>query len=354
MAETLRVGLIGAGANTRARHLPGLRAIDDVEVVAVANRTPDSSRKAASELEIERGYEHWSDLVADPAIDAVVVGTWPNLHAEVTVAALAAGKHVLCEARMARNLAEARTMFEAAKASDAVAQLVPSPFGLELGERVGELVRDHYIGDLREYVVTGADDSVWDFSKPLHWRQDAAISGRNTLSLGILHETVMPWVPEPHRVLAMQQTFEPTRPDLEAGDYRAVTVPDSLCVLAECANEVRGLYRFSGVQLFGPGKQVELYGSRGTLVLKFGETERLFGARLGDDELQEIDVPADARGQWNVEADFVESIRTGKKVRRTTFGDGVRYMEFTEAALRASEAGQPIDFPVSSDVDDAS
>ena len=350
MADTLRLGFVGAGANTRAKHLPAFREIDGVELAGVANSTPDSSQAAAAELGIARAYDSWERLVADDAIDAVVVGTWPNLHRDVTVAALDAGKHVLCEARMARTLDEARDMLDAAKRhKELVAQLVPSPFGIEVGERVTELVKDHFIGALREVVVTAADDQFWDFSKPMHWRQDAEISGRNTLMLGILHETVMPWVPEPHRVLAMQQTFEPNRPVPEAGEYRDVTVPDSLAALVEFKADVRGVYRMSGVDLFGGGPRVELYGSRGTLVVEFGKTERILGGRLGEPSLKPIELTKEQRGRWSCEADFVASIREGKKVRRTTFGDGVRYMEFTEAVMRASETGEAVDLPIAVD-----
>src|SRR5438445_6217825 len=122
----IRVGLIGAGANTRSRHIPGLRAIDGVEIVAVCNRRPESTAAAAREFHIRRTFDDWRDLVADPEIDAVVVGTWPYLHRPVTLAALAAGKHVLTEARLAMNAAEAHEMAAAAAlAPGLVAQVVP-------------------------------------------------------------------------------------------------------------------------------------------------------------------------------------------------------------------------------------
>src|SRR5271167_231912 len=97
--KTLRIGLVGAGGNTRSRHIPGLRALPDVEIVAVCNRRPSSTAAAAREYEIARTYEHWREVVADPDVDAVVIGTWPYLHCPVTLAAVEAGKHVLTEAR---------------------------------------------------------------------------------------------------------------------------------------------------------------------------------------------------------------------------------------------------------------
>src|SRR5262245_66654624 len=99
-ASTLRVGLIGAGANTRSRHIPGLRALPDVEIVAVCNRRPESTAAVAQEFSIPRIHQAWEEVVADPGVDAVVIGTWPYLHCPITLAALQAGKHVLTEARL--------------------------------------------------------------------------------------------------------------------------------------------------------------------------------------------------------------------------------------------------------------
>src|SRR5690349_13808533 len=99
--DTIRIGFVGLGANARLMHVPGFRACEDVEIVAVCNRRRESTEAAAREFGIPRTFDHWEDLVADPGVDAVVVGTWPYLHCPVTLAALAAGKHVMTEARMA-------------------------------------------------------------------------------------------------------------------------------------------------------------------------------------------------------------------------------------------------------------
>src|SRR5271165_3449319 len=96
--QTLRIGLVGAGNNTRLKHLPGLRAVPGVEVVAVCNRRPESTAEIARIYGIPRTYQQWPDLVQDSDIDAVVVGTWPYLHSPITLASLEAGKHVLTEA----------------------------------------------------------------------------------------------------------------------------------------------------------------------------------------------------------------------------------------------------------------
>src|SRR5690349_8196172 len=108
----LRVGLIGAGGNTRLRHIPGLRAVAGVEIVSVCNRRPESTQAVAAEFAIPGTHAAAEELINDPRIDAVVIGTWPYLHAPLTLAALTAGKHVLTEARLSLDAREAKQMLD--------------------------------------------------------------------------------------------------------------------------------------------------------------------------------------------------------------------------------------------------
>ena len=78
--QTIRVGVVGAGANTRLHHIPKLQAISGVEVVSVANRSRASSERVAQEFNIPQVYDHWWDLIATGDTDAIVIGTWPYMH----------------------------------------------------------------------------------------------------------------------------------------------------------------------------------------------------------------------------------------------------------------------------------
>lgn len=339
---SIRVGIVGLGANTRLRHVPGLRNCRDVEITAVCNRRPESTHQAAAEFGIPKTFDRWEDLVADPDVDAVVVGTWPYLHCPITLAALDAGKHVLTEARMARSASEARQMLAASERHPHLtAQIVPSPFGLYGHRVVLDLLADGFIGDLREAVVLGTNDAFADSTTPMHWRQSAELSGVNMLALGILHETLIRWVPEPTRVLAQTHTFTTERPDPSTDEATAVGTPDSVRVLTEIPGGARGLYHLSGVMSFGPGMQIHLYGSEGTLKYTLGDGEVLLGARRGDRDLSPIEVPVDKAGGWRVEEEFIQAIRGEEQVRFTDFATGVRYMEFTEAVARSQDSALP-------------
>jgi predicted dehydrogenase len=347
VTQRVRIGIVGAGQNTRTRHIPGFRKIPGVEILGVANRTAESTASAAKELEVPRTYPDWQALIADPEIDAVVIGTWPNMHCEVTCAALEAGKHVLTEARMARNAEEAHRMSEMAHHHpDLVKQIVPSPFGLVQNDYVRGLIDQGFLGEIREVVVIGASDTFWNKDQPLHWRQDFEKSGHNVLTLGILHETVLRWAPPPRTVFAQAATFETTRPSSDGHGRDTVTVPDSVHVLTELENGGRGLYHMSGVCLFGPGSQIHLYGSEGTIKYQMVPVERLLTGRAGDKQLLEFEVPKEQRGGWRVEAEFIGAIRGDEKIRFTDFATGVKYMEFTEAVARSAKTNTPVSLPL--------
>jgi len=345
--KTIRIGIVGAGANTKARHIPGFQALEDVEIVGVVNSTPASTDKVARKYGIPQTYSSWQELVEDPEIDAVVIGTWPNLHCDITCMALEAGKHVLTEARMARNLDEARKMLKVSQARpDLIAQIVPSPFGLKYNQEVIKLISQTYLGDLREVVVLGADDAFWDYSQKMHWRQDKEISGHNMLTMGILHETLSRWVPPTERVFAQSSIFEPERPSVEGQGNSAVTLPDSLQIVTRLQGGANAIYHLSGSILFGPGLQIHLYGSHGTIKVQFTPEEKIFVGHMGEDQVKEIEVPQEDTSGWRVEAEFIGAIRGEEVVHFTDFATGVKYMEFSEAVARSCEENQPVQLPL--------
>lgn len=340
--KPLRVGIVGAGANTRLRHIPGLQAIEGVQVVGVCNRSRESSRRVAQEFGIPRIYDDWTELVAAPEIDAIVIGTWPDMHCVLTLAALEAGKHVLCEARMAMNANEAHVMRDAARSSPRlVAQVVPAPMSLHADSTIQGRIAEGYLGQVLAVEVRDGGTFL-DPDAPLHWRQDADRSGFNVMTLGIWYETVMRWVGEAVNVTAKGRTFARTRKD-EEGNVRAVRVPEHLDVLAELACGAQAHFQISRVTGFGGPPEAFLHGSEGTL--RFSEG-KLFGGRKGEGGLQEIPLPVKPEDGWRVEKEFVNAVRGVGAVRRTTFEDGVKYMEFTEAVTRSMASNRGVFLPL--------
>ena len=350
----IRVGLIGAGANTRLRHIPGLREQSGVEIVAVANRSRASGEAVASEYEIPTVYDNWMDLMEADDIDAVCVGTWPYMHRILVLAALENDKHVLTEARMSMDAQEAHDMLDASRQfPHLVTQIVPAPQTLQVDRTVQDLIADGYLGQplaLHLRVSDGhgrADhaDTFMNTDAPLHWRHDRQLSGYNIMGMGIWYETLMRYVGPATKVMAMTRVFTNQRKD-DSGVLRGVTVPDHVNVLCEFANGVQADLSWSTVTGLQTGAEMWISGSEGTIKLEGPPFDKVFVGKNGDKGLSEFPIPDNKRGKWQVEEQFIESIRGNAPVTHTPFDVGVQYMEFTEAVTRSAQTGQAVYLPL--------
>ena len=117
MAKEFRVGIVGCGGIANGKHLPALKALPNVKMVAFCDLIRERAEKALKEYGAEDAkiYDTYEELVADPTIDVVHVLTPNKAHAPITIAALEAGKDVMCEKPMAKTAKDARAMVEAAK-----------------------------------------------------------------------------------------------------------------------------------------------------------------------------------------------------------------------------------------------
>lgn len=114
---TLKVGIIGCGGIANGKHMPALRKVDEVELVAFCDVIVERAEKAREEYgtNVSAVYQDYKELLADAQIDIIHVCTPNNSHAEISIAAMRADKHVMCEKPMAKTSQEAQAMLAAAK-----------------------------------------------------------------------------------------------------------------------------------------------------------------------------------------------------------------------------------------------
>lgn len=339
--DPIRIGIIGLGGICRARHLPGLRRIDGVEIRAVSNRTPESNRRAAEEFDIPVTCEFWEDLVVREDLDAILVGTWPYLHHPVATAALKAGKHVFCQARMAMNFQEAKEMNNRWRDTDCVAMLCPVPFGLSVDATVARLMAEDAIGELRLVTVRSMSSAYLSPDAPMDWRKDHRLSGRNMLTLGMYVEVIHRWFGGTQFVRAESETFVDTRVD-EDGERVEVKIPDQVLFTATMEKKFLVQYTFSAVSP-QPCEEIIVFGTRGTLRYDvMGDT--LYMRPLdGQEEVAPIrEEDAYDVSQWRVEQDFIDAIREGKDYH-PNFEDGMRYMQVIDAVYISSQYDRRVD-----------
>jgi predicted dehydrogenase len=125
MADTVRWGVLSTARIATGKVIPGFRRARRAEVVAIASRDPGTARAVAVGLGIPRGHGSYEALLADPEVDAVYIPLPNHLHAEWAIAALRAGKHVLCEKPLALGAADVERM---AAEADAAGRLLVEAF----------------------------------------------------------------------------------------------------------------------------------------------------------------------------------------------------------------------------------
>jgi predicted dehydrogenase len=145
---SLRWGILSTADIARRKVVPGMRRAARCEISAIASRDEGTGRRVAAELGIARAHASYEALLADPEVDAVYIPLPNHLHAEWAIAALHAGKHVLCEKPLAMTAADAQRMVDAAREAG---MLLMEAFMYRLHPSwvaVHEIVRSGRIGPL--------------------------------------------------------------------------------------------------------------------------------------------------------------------------------------------------------------
>src|SRR5690606_10254762 len=110
--ETVRWGVLGVAKIATQKVIPAMQETESSRVIGIASRDLARARAAAEQLGIERAYGSYGELLDDPDIEAVYIPLPNHMHAEWTLAAAAAGKHVLCEKPLALTAEEAQRMVD--------------------------------------------------------------------------------------------------------------------------------------------------------------------------------------------------------------------------------------------------
>ena len=340
MMDSIRIGFVGLGSICRQRHLPGLARIEGIELRAVANRSRESSKMAAREYEIPVICDSWMDLVQRDDIDAVFIGTWPYMHHPISIAALEAGKHVFCQARMAMNLAEAEEMLAVAQRAGRVAMLCPVPFGLSIDRTISRLLREGALGRVTYVRVQSLSGANTDPDAPMHWRKDHRLSGLNVLTLGMYTEVLQRWFGPTRSVSAQSQIYTTYRRD-QADIPTKVKIPDQVSFNLLFSGDIAAQGIIGGMSPNG-SDCIEIHGADGSLHYDVNGDVlyRMRGKALEAVEIHSEDA-YDVQ-HWRVERDFIDAIREGREYH-PDFLEGLRYMQVVQAVHdSAAQEGRAI------------
>ena len=334
----LRVGIVGLGFG--ARQIPGFRAAGwDVTTVCAAHT--ERAKTVAKEHGIANAVADVAALCARDDVDAVSVASPPHLHRDHVMAALAAGKHVLCEKPFANDSDEAREMLAAAERAGVV-HAIDHEFRYTAGRaKVKELLDAGAIGTPRLALVMEMTGALVDPARPRReWWLRRDLGGGLLGALGSHWiDSLIWWLGAVARVSAELAISSQTRPTLDGGSVR-VTADDTAQLLLRLRGGPIATIQVSSA-VHHPSRRVILYGSDGTMVLG-GDGRVMLGHASGT--LAEI-LPATAsEGAFAALARRMRThIETGPTGRddapHPTFADGLRVQEVMDAAYRSAEVG---------------
>lgn len=351
----LNVAVIGTGFGASV-HLPALKHIDGVETVAIVSRRGERARSAAERHGVPHASTDWRDVINDPHVHAVVIATPPYLHHQMVIAAIEAGKHVLCEKPMARSVAEARDMVKLAQQAGVVTMVNHEFRYLPIRRRVKELIDEGYIGDPHSVAMNVFRSTLADPNeRPFGWLMEADKAG-GMLGASGSHaiDSLRWWLGEIHEVAGITSTMVKKRRLPDSSGMAGVDADDNFAFLLRFASGAIGSVHFSATAPINAGEEITISGSEGMLIIQ-GETD-LLGARRRDMGLRELPIPERLNARLPdfshsltrptilLLRDWVEAIRTRELPEHApSFDDGAKVQEIIDAVFRSRTQGRWVD-----------
>jgi len=353
--KTIRIGIVGAGF-ARSTQIPGFKNCEGAEVVAIASRHREHAESVAREFAIENVADTWKELVDRDDVDLVSVVTPPSTHAEITLAAIANGKAVLCEKPMAMNAGEAQLMAAKARETNVFALIDHELRFVNSRQTMRAMLHKGAIGNVRhcEYVFRsdhrGVLDHQWD------WWSDIEMGGGTLGAIGSHAIDSFRWALETDvsDVSCMLTTHVAERPDKASGSNRRVTTDDEAKLMFRFAdstltNGTTGTASLSVVESGKYENTLAVYGTTGAL--KVEETGELWHSPAGSSEWRPVQVDQDevapgmrdgswSRGFTAFSRAIVKALQEGRKSLEgaATFEDGYHVQMVLDAARESHES----------------
>jgi len=278
---TIRIGICGTGFGRRGLLL-ALRHVEGAEAVAVYSRTLAHAKQAAEEFGIPQYFDDYEEMLSRAAMDLVAVIAPVHLHYPITMKAIEAGVHVLCEKPMALNTGQCAEMAKAAR-QNGLTNVIDHELRFEPNRRlVKKLLDDNYIGRPYHIVVYQSTSNRADATQPAwDWWSDADKGGGGLGASGShIFDLLRWWFGEITALAGQTATWVERRLSLQTNGMLPVTSDDQWSVIAELTGGVLAALFETRVMRHPSGPQLAITGSEGTLILD--REERLWGARTGE------------------------------------------------------------------------
>ncbi|HEX9919330.1 MAG TPA: Gfo/Idh/MocA family oxidoreductase [Pyrinomonadaceae bacterium] len=354
--KLIGVGIIGAGF-ARSTQMPAFRACAGARLAAVASARRESAERAAREFDIPVVGGDWREVIERADVDLVCITTPPVFHREMTLAALDAGKAVLCEKPTAMSAAESDEMRRRARASGLLALVDHELRFVPARRRARELVAAGEIGRVRHAAVTFRADSRAGRGRAWDWWSDAAAGGGALGAIGSHAVDSLRWLAgaEVSEVFCQLATHVGELPEAATGGPRRVTTDDAAHLLLRLAagpavaESATASVALSFVEAGEPLHRVEIFGEQGALLL---DGAGLWRATPGGRSWERVEVESAplaegmrdsewSRGFTVFAREIVAALAAGRAAVEgaATFEDGHRVQLVLDAARRSHETG---------------
>jgi D-xylose 1-dehydrogenase (NADP+, D-xylono-1,5-lactone-forming) len=322
MSEAVRWGILST-ADINEKVLAGVQGSPAVDVVAVGSRSAERAQEFASAHGIPRAHGSYQDLLANPDVEAIYIPLPNGLHVEWTLAALAAGKHVLCEKPLSPRAEEVERCFDAAERAGLVLSEGFMWRHHPQAERLESLVRGGAIGELR--LVRAAFSFPLDRFPDVRW--DAELDGGALLDVGCYCVSGARLLAgaEPERVTGESVLADSGVDSRFAGTLR---FPGDVLAVFDCGFDI------------APRDELEAIGSSGSLFLDdpWHSAEPRIELRAGSVELVEVE----RANPYRLELEDVSAAIRGEREPRLGRADAVGQARALEALMRSAAEGRPV------------
>jgi predicted dehydrogenase len=346
--KTIGVGIIGCGGIVLQNHLPGLALCPDAKVVALCDTNPQVLEQAKQKTGVTAAFANYSELLAREDVHAVIIATPNIVHAPIALAAIAAGKHVLCEKPIAMNHAESVAMLSAAEKAGVRHMTAFTYRFVPAMNYMAHLVKSGFVGEPWHFRSCRLQD--WG-TRAVGWRQVAKLAGTGELGdmlshrIDYAHLLIGPIA----RLVADLRRFHDVR------DGQASDLEDWVTVIAEFAGgRATGNLESSKVATGrGEGARSQDYcevnGSEGSLVFQLEHPHELQVTKRGETTLRTVPVPREFMtwkgsprdpgvGDPNIafrydqDFEFIQAIREGRDCV-PSFREGAQAQAVMDAAV---------------------
>lgn len=346
--EKIGIGLIGTGF-ARSAQAPAFRVCEGAELVAVCSGRYENAQKVAEEFAIPHPCQDYLELLSLPEVSLVVLSTPPALHCQIALAALEAGKHVICEKPMAMSVAEARLMCEAARSRPRQLAIIDHELRFNpTWRRMKELVDAGFLGELHHVQVLISSGFRHSAQRPWNWWSQRHAGGGLLGALGSHAIDAIRWLfGEIDAVSATVATMIQTRQDPVSGQEKPNETDDFCSLLLRFAPQhgrtPHGVVTLSALYASGGKNQITAVGTRGTLVMDGDET--LIGATGYQQQFEDMSLVDRARGIsivpdniwarsfYHLARETVQALRESRTeiAHAATFQDGLHCQEVLDA-----------------------